>query len=106
MAAWRRAIELSLEDADWAKLRSIAQSRTEPSSRVERARILLAYRKNLCFFAVGQPLGGATIRRFGAASRGFGLSHIGKASSWVRNSAARTGRSVSFLSCSSNLHSF
>jgi hypothetical protein len=38
MAAWRRAIELSLGDADSAKLRSIAQSRTEPTSRVERAR--------------------------------------------------------------------
>ena len=37
MAAWRRAIELSLGDADTAKLRSIAQSRTEPASRVERA---------------------------------------------------------------------
>jgi hypothetical protein len=36
MAAWRRAIELSLGDADIAKLRSIAQSRTEPASRVER----------------------------------------------------------------------
>ena len=34
MAAWRRAIELSLGDADTAKLRSIAQSRTEPASRV------------------------------------------------------------------------
>ena len=39
MAAWRRAIELSLGEADTAKLRSIAQSRTEPASRVERARI-------------------------------------------------------------------
>jgi hypothetical protein len=36
MAAWRRAIELSLGDSDTAKLRSIAQSRTEPASRVER----------------------------------------------------------------------
>jgi hypothetical protein len=43
MAAWRRAIELSLEDADLEKLKSIAQSRTEPASRVERARILLTY---------------------------------------------------------------
>ena len=34
MAAWRRAIELSLGEADTAKLRSIAQSRTEPASRV------------------------------------------------------------------------
>jgi hypothetical protein len=43
MAARRRAIELSLGDEGTAKLKSIAQSRTEPASRVERARILLAY---------------------------------------------------------------
>ena len=57
MAAWRRAIELSLGDADLAKLRSIAQSRTEPASRVERARVLLGYCKDPSFFAVGQALG-------------------------------------------------
>src|SRR6201982_2484261 len=57
MAAWRRAIELSLGDEDTAKLRSIAQSRTEPASRVERARILLAYREDPSFFAVGRALG-------------------------------------------------
>jgi hypothetical protein len=57
MAAWRRAIELSLGDADTANLRSIAQSRTEPASRVERARILLAYREDPSFFAVGRALG-------------------------------------------------
>ena len=57
MAAWRRAIELSLGEADTAKLRSIAQSRTEPASRVERARILLAYREAPSFFAVGRALG-------------------------------------------------
>jgi hypothetical protein len=57
MAAWRRAIELSLEDADVERLRSIAQSRTEPASRVERARILLSYREDPSFFAVGQALG-------------------------------------------------
>jgi transposase len=57
MAAWRRAIELSLGDADRAKLRSIAQSRTEPASRVERARILLAYREAPSFYAVGRALG-------------------------------------------------
>jgi hypothetical protein len=56
MAAWRRAIELSLGDEDAAKLRSIAQSRTEPASRVERARILLAYREceDPSFFAVSR----------------------------------------------------
>src|ERR1700724_3672498 len=57
MAGWRRAIELSLGDADTAKLRSMAQSRTEPASRVERARILLAYREAPSFFAVGRALG-------------------------------------------------
>src|SRR5271169_3666226 len=57
MAAWRRAIELSLGDADTAKLRLIAQSRTEPAIRVERARILLAYREDPSFFAVSRALG-------------------------------------------------
>src|ERR1700674_402088 len=57
MAAWRRAIELSLGDADTARLRSIAQSRTEPASRVERARILLAYREDPSFYAVARALG-------------------------------------------------
>jgi hypothetical protein len=52
MAAWRWAIELSLGNADAAKLRSIAQSRTEPASRVERARILLTYREHFSFFVV------------------------------------------------------
>jgi transposase len=40
-----------------AKLGSIAQSRTEPASRVERARILLAYREDPSFFAVSRALG-------------------------------------------------
>ena len=57
MAAWRRAIELSLGDSDVEKWRLIARSRTEPASRVERARILLGYWENSSFFAVGQALG-------------------------------------------------
>jgi transposase len=57
MAAWRRAIELSLGEEDAAKLRLIAQSRTEAASRVERARILLAYREDPSFFAVSRALG-------------------------------------------------
>ncbi len=57
MAAWRRAVELSLGDAEVERLKSIAQSRTEPASRVERARILLAYREDPSFYAVGQALG-------------------------------------------------
>jgi transposase len=57
MAAWRRAIEWALGEEDTAKLRSIAQSRTEPANRVERARILLAYREDPSFFAVSRALG-------------------------------------------------
>jgi transposase len=57
MAAWRRAIELALAIEDVAKLTSIARSRTDPASRVERARMLLAYHDNPSFFAVGQALG-------------------------------------------------
>src|SRR5215469_9972109 len=57
MAAWRRAIALLLGDAELEKLESIAQSRTEPASRVERARILLGYRTEPSFFAVARALG-------------------------------------------------
>jgi transposase len=57
MAAWRRAIELALAPEEVVKLTSIARSRNEPASRVERARMLLAYRDEPSFFAVGQALG-------------------------------------------------
>jgi hypothetical protein len=52
----RRVIELH-GDADKERLRTIAQSRTERASRVERARILLVYREEPPFFAVGGALG-------------------------------------------------
>src|SRR3954467_7550834 len=57
MTAWRRVLELTIEDEDLARLRSRARSRPEPASRVERARMLLAYRADPSFFAVGQALG-------------------------------------------------
>src|SRR5260370_40916182 len=57
MTAWRQAIELSIADEDLAKLASITRSRTESASRVERARMLLAYRDDPSFFAVGHALG-------------------------------------------------
>ena len=74
MAARRRAIELSLGDLDVEKLRLIARSRTEPASRVERARILLGHSENSSFFAVGQALGaappnGPALRRAGGGRR-------------------------------------
>jgi hypothetical protein len=57
MAGLRRAIELVIGEEDLVALRAIARSRTEPASRVERARMLLAYREDPSFFAVGRALG-------------------------------------------------
>ncbi len=56
MTAKRRAVELAIEDEDLSRLMAIARSRTEPASRVERARMLLAYRDDPSFFAVGRAL--------------------------------------------------
>jgi transposase len=57
MAGLRRAIELAIGEEDLAALRTISRSRTEPASRVERARMLLGYREDPSFFAVGRALG-------------------------------------------------
>jgi transposase len=57
MAAPRRVIELKIARPEVLQLQLIARSRTEPSARVERARVLLAYRADPSFFAVGQALG-------------------------------------------------
>src|SRR5271156_634189 len=57
MAAWRRAIALSIGHEDLTRLVSITRSRPDPGSRVERARMLVAYRENPSFFAVGRALG-------------------------------------------------
>ena len=57
MAAPRRVIELSMGPDDLALLEALARSRTEPSSRVERARILLAYRSDPSSTAVGAQIG-------------------------------------------------
>lgn len=57
MAAARRVVKLTISRKDLAELRSIAGSRTEGAGRVERARLLLAYREDPSFFAVGRALG-------------------------------------------------
>src|SRR5882724_3170154 len=57
MARWRQAVELAMRDEEIESLRALSRSRTEPASRVERARMLLAYRENASFFAVGQTVG-------------------------------------------------
>src|SRR5437879_2393751 len=57
MARWRQAVELAMTDAEMETLTALSRSRTEPARRVERAQMLLAYRENPSFFAVGQSLG-------------------------------------------------
>src|SRR6202158_3365248 len=57
MSALRGVIDWAMGDAYLARLRSIGRSRTEPASRVERARMLLAYREDPSFFAVGRAMG-------------------------------------------------
>ncbi len=57
MAGWRRVIELTMTDEEIERLTVLSRSRTEPASRVSRAQMLLAYRKNSSFCAVGQRVG-------------------------------------------------
>src|ERR1039458_6408651 len=57
MTAWRQVFELTIEDEDLSRLTAIARSRTEAASRVERAQMLLAYRDDPSFFAVGLSVG-------------------------------------------------
>ena len=57
MAAPRRVIEISIGHEDLVQLEAIARSRTEPACRVERARILLAYRTDPSTYAVGAAIG-------------------------------------------------
>src|SRR5215467_5303644 len=57
MAGWRQAVELAMTNEEIAQLTSVSHSRTERASRVERARMLLAYRENPSFFAVAHRLG-------------------------------------------------
>ena len=56
MVARRQASALVIEDADLAHLTTIARSRAEAARRVERARILPAFRDEPSFFAVGRAL--------------------------------------------------
>ena len=48
---------MAIGEKDLAALGAIARSRTEPASRVERARMLLAYREDPSFFAVARDMG-------------------------------------------------
>src|SRR3982074_932131 len=57
MAGWRGAVEFGMTDEEIERLTALSRSRTEPASRVSRAQMLLAYRKNPSFCAIGQRVG-------------------------------------------------
>jgi transposase-like protein len=57
VAAWRHAIALVIGEEDLERLNLLTRSRNEPAGRVERARMLLAYRQTPSFFAVARTLG-------------------------------------------------
>jgi hypothetical protein len=57
MAAPRQAIEIAIKESELIELEAIARSRTEWACRVERARILLAYRADPSTYAVGRLIG-------------------------------------------------
>ena len=75
MAAPRRVVELSIGADDLARLEVIARSRSEPAIRVERARMLLAYRADPSSTAVGQRVGVMrhTVRRCVRRAQLFGV---------------------------------
>src|SRR3977135_1407429 len=54
MAGWRRGIEFVRPEGEVDRLPVLSRSRTEAASRVSRAQMLLAYRENPSFCAVGQ----------------------------------------------------
>ena len=74
MAGWRRVFELTMTDEEIERLRVLSRSRTEPASRVSRAQMLLAYRENPSFCAVGQRVGvhHQTVQRCVERALGYG----------------------------------
>src|SRR5215472_8812192 len=108
MAGWRQAIELALSEEEVTRLTAVTRSRTEPASRVERARMLLAYREDGSFFAVARAIGvhHQTVQRcveralaFGAMAALDDLPRPGRkptitaeAKAWVVNLARRKAK--------------
>ena len=63
MAAPRRVIEVAISEEGAPELERLARSRTEPASRVERARMLRADREDPSFYAVGRAVRSASSDR-------------------------------------------
>ncbi len=73
-AGWRRAVELAMTDEEIERLTTLSRSRTEPAGRVSRAQMLLAYRENPSFCAMGQRVGvhHQTVQRCVERALGYG----------------------------------
>src|SRR5258708_10353613 len=56
-AGWRRAVEWTMTEEEIERLGVLSRSRTEPARQVSRAQMLLAYRENPSFCAVGKRIG-------------------------------------------------
>src|SRR5467141_2303580 len=74
MAGWRRVVELAMTNEEIERLTALSRSRTEPAGRVSRAQMLLAYRENPSFCAVGQSVGvhHQTVQRCVERALGYG----------------------------------
>ena len=112
MAGWRQAIELAIGEEDLATLGAVARSRTEPASRVERAKMLVAYREDPSFFAVGQAMGvhHQTVRRCVERALAYGPiaalddrprpgrepTITAEAKAWVVNLACRKAKELGY----------
>src|SRR5271155_5451489 len=57
MAAPRRVIDVVFSEEEWAELERVSRSRTKPASRVQRATILLTYRRTPSLYATGRAVG-------------------------------------------------
>src|ERR1700733_3472669 len=57
MAAPRRVIEVAFTEEELVDLERVSRSRTEPASHVQRACILLTYRRTLSLYATGRAIG-------------------------------------------------
>ena len=57
MAAPRRVIEVAFTEQELVDLERVSRSRTEPASHVQRACILLAYRRTPSLYATGRAIG-------------------------------------------------
>ena len=112
MAGWRQAFELAFSEEDVRKLNAVARSRTEAASRVERARMLLAYREDPSFYAVGRAVGvhHQTVQRcveravaYGAIAALDDLPRPGReptitaeAKTWLTNLACRKAKELGY----------